>query len=365
MKSFRLAMLALTIVALAVGSAFATKQDELDELLVRPWSLTDLPQLVILADVNESEPNDACPGNAYTPGDNFHGEITPGDQDWISFSANAGDVITIGTDADGGLPTVDTTIELFAGDCATSLAFDDDGGPGLYSLIAGLAAPATDTYNLKIQGFSSSSAGNYVALGTVQGGSGPGACPLGLYKAIKRNVNAVISDAAGPTVAPTISFWDDPGLVVTDVVIDLNIEHTWVGDLVVTLCHTSDAGVVTCVDLINRPGVPQSSFGCSGDLISDPENKYYFSSRPDLEPLGENDCPAVIGQACYNTAVESVPGLEVFNGMAFGDGTWSLEIVDNAAGDDGFLYNWSVHLLADAPVSTESASWGQIKSDYR
>jgi len=367
MKSFRLALLALTIVALAVGSAFATKQDEINSLALKPWALDDLPQLSALADVNEAEPNDACPGNAYTAGDTFHGAISPaGDLDWITFSANAGDEITIGTDVDGANPTVDTVIELYRDDCSTLLTSNDDGGPGLYSLISGFAAPYTGTYNLKIRGFSATtSQGNYIALGNIVGGTGPGFCPLGTYKAIKRNVNLDISDVLGPTVAPDITFWDLPGMVVTDVVIDLNIEHTWVGDLVITLCHTSDSGAVTCVNLVDRPGVPQSSFGCSGDLVSDPENKYYFSSRPDLEPLGENDCPSVIDPACYHTAVESVPGLEVFNGIPFGDGTWSLEIVDNAAGDDGFLYNWSVHILADAPVAVEASTWGNIKANYR
>ncbi|MBZ0268849.1 hypothetical protein K8I85_11885 [bacterium] len=366
MKSFRLALLALTIVALAVGSAFATKQDEIDGLALKPWSITDLPQLAALADVNEAEPNDACPGNAYTAGDTFHGEINPaGDLDWITFSANAGDEITIGTDVDGALPTVDTVIELFADDCTTVLTTNDDGGPGLYSLISGFAAPYTGTYNLKIRGFSATtSVGNYTALGNVVVPQGPGFCPLGTYKAIKRNVNLDITDAA-PLVAPDITFWDLPGMVITDVVIDLNIEHTWVGDVVITLCHTSDGGAVTCVNLLDRPGVPASSFGCSGDLVSDPENKYYFSSRADLAPMAETDCPATIDPACYHTAPESVPGLEVFNGLDFGDGSWSLEIVDNAAGDDGFLHNWSVHLLADAPVANEASSWGNIKASYR
>jgi subtilisin-like proprotein convertase family protein len=369
MKSFRLALLALTIVALAVGSAFATKQDEINSLTLKPWSITDLPQLSAMADVNEAEPNDACPGNAYTAGDNFHGEINPaGDLDFITFTATAGDEITIGTDADGALPTVDTVIELYADDCSTLLTSDDDGGPGLYSLISGFAAPYTGSYNLKIRGFSATtSTGNYLALGNVATPQGPGFCPLGTYKAIKRNVNLDIpdNDPAGLD-CPDITFWDlADGSVITDVVVDLNIEHTWVGDLVITLCHTSDSGAVTCVNLVDRPGVPESSFGCSGDLVSDPENKYYFSSRQDLALLGETDCPTVIDPACYHTAIESVPGLEVFNGLPFGDGSWSLEIVDNGAGDTGFVYNWSVHLLADAPVSVEASSWGSIKANYR
>ena len=185
---------------------------------------------------------------------------------------------------------------------------------------------------------------------------------------MKRNVNLDIpdNDPANPLVCPEIEFASVPGLVIMDVIVDLNMEHTWIGDLIVTLRHTTSGGDVTDVDLINRPGVPQSSFGCSGDMVSDPENKYYFSSRPDLAPIGEDDCPAILDPACWGTAPENgVNDLSVFNGLPLGDGTWELIISDNAGGDTGYVYNWSVHLLGEAPISVEPASWGHIKADYR
>lgn len=364
MKKLRLALVSLSLVALAAGSAFADKVPE-----IKDWSLEDLPGLQPLADQNEIEPNDACPGEVYNVGDTFHGAISPaGDLDWINFSANAGDEITIGTDQDAGLPTVDTVIELWDNACGSMLTSNDDGGPGLYSLISGFSAPYTGTYSLKIRGFSAtSSTGNYIAIGSVVTPQGPGVCPLGLYKGVKRNANVDIPDNDPNGIClPEIVFWDVPGQIITDVVVDLNIEHTWVGDLVITLCHTSDSGVVTCVDLVNRPGVPQSTFGCAGDLVSDPENKYYFSSRPDLEPLGENDCPSAIPAACYGTAPENgANDLSVFNGLALGDGSWQVCLNDNAAGDVGFVYNWSIHVLAEAPVGVDQQSWGNIKASYR
>jgi subtilisin-like proprotein convertase family protein len=369
MKKLQLVLVSMSIIALAAGSAFATKQDEINNLLLKPWSLQGLPGMIILADVNETEPNDVCPGEAHTLGDTFHGAINVGgDLDWISFSLTAGDELTIGTDADGGLPTVDTLIELWDDTCGLMLTSDDDGGPGLYSLISNYAAPYTGTYSLKIRAFGAASTGNYIALGSSVTPAGPGFCPIGQYKGVKRNVNLDIpdNDPVNPLVCPPITFNPVPGLVITDVVVDLNIEHTWVGDLIITLQHTSDGGVVTSVDLVNQPGVPETGFGCSGDLVTDPENKYYFSSRPDLAPLGEFDCPSVLVPACYNTAIENgVNDLSIFNGLALGDGTWELIISDNAAGDTGYVYNWSVHLLADAPVSVESSSWGNIKASYR
>jgi subtilisin-like proprotein convertase family protein len=194
----------------------------------------------------------------------------------------------------------------------------------------------------------------------------PGDCPVGYYKASKINVNQEIpdNDPAG-LCAPEIKFNPQPSWAIQDVVIDLNMNHTWVGDLVITLTHTSSTGEVKSVDLLNRPGVPESSFGCSGDLVSDPENKYYFSRRHDLDPMGEFDCPSIIEPGCYKTAIENAEGLGIFGGQACGDGTWQLCLTDNAAGDVGTIFNWSVHLRCEQPVSVEETSWGKVKSVYR
>lgn len=368
MKTAKLVLFTVSIFVLASGAAFATKQDELDQFQLKPWSLDDLPPFEAQADVNETEPlNNDCPGEPYVLNDVYHAELTPGDNDWICFVCDEGDEITAGTDADGGLPTVDTFIELWDQSCGVMLASNDDGGPGLFSLIDGFVAPYSGSYYLKIRGFSSSSTGNYVAMANCVAPTGPGFCPVGTYKASKVNVNADIpdNDPGNPLVTTAIKFNDQPGVVITDVVIDLNAEHTWVGDLIVTLRHTADGGEVTEVDLMQQPGVPQSGFGCSGDLVSDPENKYYFGTQATLAPLGENDCPAVIDPACFAIAPESVNDLTAYRGLAKGDGTWELVISDHAAGDLGHVYNWSVHLQCETPIAVEPSSWGAIKASYK
>src|SRR5690606_13068583 len=50
---------------------------------------------------------------------------------------------------------------------------------------------------------------------------------------------------------------------ITDLDVNLNISHTWVGDLIVTI--KSPAG--TMATIVDRIGVPTSTFGCSGDNI--------------------------------------------------------------------------------------------------
>ena len=201
----------------------------------------------------------------------------------------------------------------------------------------------------------------------LDGGGGPGFCPVGTYKASKINVNADIPDNDPNGIeTPAIKFNPQPGVVITDVVIDLCMDHSWVGDLNITLKHTSGGGEVKTADLVARPGVPETTFGCAGDLVCDPENKYYFGSDTALAPMGEFDCPSVIEPSCYAVAIENPGALEIFRGQPKGDGFWTLCINDNAAGDTGHIFNWSVHLLCEStPVSVEEASWAEIKSTYR
>jgi hypothetical protein len=127
---------------------------------------------VILADVAEDEgTNNACPGQVLGCGNVLRpAAITAGDNDYFSFTANAGDVITFGTDADG-TPTVDTFIHLYNADCSTELATSDDEGPGLYSLLT-LCAPYTGTYVGRVRGFGATSAGLYKAFVTCSASGG-------------------------------------------------------------------------------------------------------------------------------------------------------------------------------------------------
>ena len=120
----------------------------------------------ILSDVPEVEPNDApAQANLLGCGNTFRpAEIAvqaPRDTDWVAFTANAGDVITFGTDADGLTPVGDTRISLVSSDGVTVLGTDDDGGPGRYSLLS-LCAPYTGTYYGRIAAFSSQT-GTYMA----------------------------------------------------------------------------------------------------------------------------------------------------------------------------------------------------------
>ncbi len=113
---------------------------------------------------NETEPNDDC-ATAEALLSPMVGAIDPfGDEDWYSFSANAGDCVTIGTDEHDG-SSIDTQIYLYdaadCGDVNAWLTWDDDAGPGLFSLIQSYAIPASGTYYVRVKHYSQFLTGDY------------------------------------------------------------------------------------------------------------------------------------------------------------------------------------------------------------
>ncbi|MFK7886542.1 MAG: proprotein convertase P-domain-containing protein [Gammaproteobacteria bacterium] len=116
------------------------------------------------------------------------------------------------------------------------------------------------------------------------------------------------------------------GGTLTDLDVSLLVTHTWVGDLAATLTH-EDTG--TSVTFYDRPGVPATGFGCSGNDID-------ATFDDDAAVPVEDECqdsPAIGG-----TFSPSNP-LSVFNGEDLA-GTWTLNISDNAGADLGTLNEW-------------------------
>jgi subtilisin-like proprotein convertase family protein len=130
------------------------------------------------------------------------------------------------------------------------------------------------------------------------------------------------------TVSTTLTVTDD--FVMTDLDVDLDITHTWVGDMLITL--ESPAGTQVLI-------FDGGSDGCSGDNIVD---RYNDDSANALDCQGGS--PDAFPLADY---IPSNP-LAAFNGEStLGD--WILSIEDTAGGDSGTLNTWN--LLYDfAPI---------------
>jgi subtilisin-like proprotein convertase family protein len=148
-------------------------------------------------------------------------------------------------------------------------------------------------------------------------------------------LNFPIADGLGTGVpgAATTHTMGVPSATIGDVDIDLTINHTWTGDLIVSVEHNG-----TTVVIVDRPGAPASTFGCAEDnwdIILDDE----------AGPSIESACSAnLAGSYSPNNA------LSAFDNMDAG-GNWTISVTDNAGADTGSLVSWSVHVSgAGAPT---------------
>lgn len=149
------------------------------------------------------------------------------------------------------------------------------------------------------------------------------------------------NDPSGVTMIPIVT---DPGYIIQDVILNVNIQHTWVGDLIMTVSyslecddHLDGLGSVLC-----RHGLAGCPFdgccGCSGDL----EGWYGFD---DTAPSIEDACEASFPAACYGPDYDSY-GLDGFDGLPTG-GCFVLHVSDCAAGDVGTVYAWEICVLGE------------------
>jgi uncharacterized protein YvpB len=148
-------------------------------------------------------------------------------------------------------------------------------------------------------------------------------------------------------VSSTISI-NDPRFI-ADLDVRLDINHTWVGDLIVTLRHEGSGNVI---DLINRPGIPGiDNKGCRLNNIK-------AILDDDVSLPVENECssyPAAIG--IYDYIEVAIAGsyipdqaLSTFD-SDFINGNWTLTVSDMAQFDSGKINQWCLGVeLSDSQV---------------
>jgi subtilisin-like proprotein convertase family protein/uncharacterized protein YvpB len=141
---------------------------------------------------------------------------------------------------------------------------------------------------------------------------------------------------------------EDPRYI-ADLDVRLDIDHTWVGDLIVTLHHEESGKVI---ELINRPGVPPGTTqeGCKIDNVK-------AILDDDVSLPVENECssyPAAIGVNSFIEAAIAgsyVPeqSLELFTAGAI-SGQWTLTVADLSPHDTGRINQWCMAAkLIDTP----------------
>ncbi len=169
---------------------------------------------------------------------------------------------------------------------------------------------------------------------------GPGTwAPVFSFTTVAISCQTFTATDVGQTITdstPAMSSLVVGELTVTDVNAQVDIDHTYVGDLDIVLTAPGGASVT----LLDRPGSPTSGNGCGDNNMSvlfDDES----ISGVDLENHCAGSDPWYVGDAL------PVAPLSIFDALQTA-GTWSLTVTDNAGGDDGTIVGWSLEICFDS-----------------
>ncbi|MGB3342296.1 MAG: M36 family metallopeptidase, partial [Aequorivita sp.] len=201
----------------------------------------------------------------------------------------------------------------------TTFAFDPSvGGPGLVTVsytvndpCTGSPTTTTDTINV------TNEPPTIVCLGS-------GTVTMTGTQSASPNVPIPDNNATGVTRTMTVT----ENVAITDLNVNLDISHTWVGDVIVRI--KSPAG--TTAVIVDRPGRTSSGFGCDGDDI--------FATLDDEAATNvENECaptvPTINGRFRPNNP------LSVFDGQNT-QGVWEITVYDRDSGYTGTLNSWGI-----------------------
>ncbi|MCU0345360.1 MAG: M12 family metallo-peptidase [Saprospiraceae bacterium] len=113
----------------------------------------------------------------------------------------------------------------------------------------------------------------------------------------------------------------------------MNIDHSYVGDLEVELVSPQNTTRV----VFDRPGVPASDFGCSGDDINASFSDAFTNTAAMFEAACNGSVPAISGD------YQPMEAFSAFSSQN-SQGNWTLRITDNYDDDGGSLLSWSLEI---------------------
>ncbi len=174
-------------------------------------------------------------------------------------------------------------------------------------------------------------------------GAGPWPAPIGFSTAGVRCQSIpytgppeIISPQGSSFATSTIQV-NDEGTVAGLVIRNIDISHTYVGDLSAYLRSPSG----TVVQLFHRPGVPGTFYGCPGaNLLLG-----FADDAPDTQAILEATCnnyPAISGMFQPIGVLSSLTGEPA-------QGTWKLTIIDHFDQDGGQINGWELGLCSAFP----------------
>lgn len=168
--------------------------------------------------------------------------------------------------------------------------------------------------------------------------------------------NRSISDYSGGPRSTSDSISIDQPIQIDDLKVYIYAKHTAVGDLVLTLTHGT-----TSVILMDRPGVPASSKGCTQNNV----NATFTDSATKVVETMCYGAPAI-----RNNVLPEYP-LDAFDGELT-EGEWILTITDHRSSNTGTFKSWELliegHLLepdvSPAGIGSYGCTSGTMTVDY-
>ncbi len=159
--------------------------------------------------------------------------------------------------------------------------------------------------------------------------------------------NTPIPDDASPGVQIPIIVDLPAGSLVDSITVDLDIDHDWVGDLVVTLTGPGGASAV----LLDRAGIPSTGFpgpfGCGGRNV--------MATFDDAGPIAAESVCSLTGDPVISGVVRPAGALASLIG-ADAPGVWTLTVADNSAFDTGIVRSVCLDLEASRPCVPDLAA---------
>jgi subtilisin-like proprotein convertase family protein len=158
--------------------------------------------------------------------------------------------------------------------------------------------------------------------------------------------NTPIPDNTAAGVQIPIGVALPAGSLVDSITVELEIDHAWVGDLVVSLSSPGGASVL----LLDRPGIPSTGFpgpfGCGGlDVLA------VFSdsaSTPAESVCSLTGQPVITGLVSPADSLGSLVGAEA-------SGTWVLTVSDGSSFDVGVVRSVCLNIAASQPCVADLA----------
>lgn len=183
--------------------------------------------------------------------------------------------------------------------------------------------PAAGNYYIGVSAYPNVSYNPILApSGTLSGTSGLYNLTIDVSVAASESVS-VVNDTPvaipGAGVIESVIFIPD-GRTITDVDVRVNIQHTYVGDLRITLTGPQGQSVL----LVNRRGGPGQNF--TGTIFDT-----------------QAGTPVTLGAAPFTGRFRPEQSLNALNNTS-AQGNWTLRIEDLRAGDAGTLLNWQLDL---------------------